>query len=69
MNRTVAACNKFGLKLNINKTKYIIISKNVNVTDNGIFVNGVGLERVERAMYLECQINEKWIRRTKLKYG
>lgn len=60
MNRITKAYEKYGLKLNVNKTKYIVISKKSNVIDNNIYVNGISLVRADKTVYLECHIDKKW---------
>lgn len=60
MKHVANACGQFGLKINKSKTKYMIISKNNIIQNNGLQVNGTQLERVPKATYLGSNINERW---------
>ena len=54
------SCAQYGLRLNVNKAKYMIVSKQNAPQDNGIYIDGAPLERVERLTYLGSSINDKW---------
>lgn len=51
VNRTNTFCEKYGLKINIKKTKYMQITKKLN-THTNITLKGVQLEKVEHYKYL-----------------
>lgn len=46
------------LKLNIKKTKYMVVSKNA-MDDNGVNVGKEPLHKVERITYLGSIVNDK----------
>lgn len=60
MNQITNACTQYGLKLNVKKTKYMIISKQNVPQDNGIFVDETPLEKVHKLTYLGSNINDNW---------
>ena len=47
------------LKININKTKYMVINRKVNVDDIVLTINNSIIEKVESIMYLGIQIDDK----------
>lgn len=48
------------LILNVNKTKWMLISKNCNnIQTNNVQINGINIERVHSIKYLGIQIDEK----------
>ena len=53
---------QMGLKINIEKTQWMVISKNINITNNSadIRINGDIVQRVQAYKYLGCWVNEKW---------
>uniref|UniRef100_A0A8D8W5N2 Craniofacial development protein 2 n=2 Tax=Cacopsylla melanoneura TaxID=428564 RepID=A0A8D8W5N2_9HEMI len=51
--------NNYGLDINANKTKLMIISKNV-INDCHLYTNGIQIERVTKYNYLGTNINEEW---------
>lgn len=59
LDRIVEVGVQFGLRINIAKTKMMIISRqefgNINLT-----INGEAIERVSRFKYLGATLNEKW---------
>lgn len=59
MNRVVTVCGEYGMDININKTKTMVISKNPNASVE-ITVNGNTLERVRKMTYLGCVLNDGW---------
>jgi hypothetical protein len=56
---TYLKVSKYGLNLNVKKTKVMIVSKNPSANLR-ISVNGAGLERVQSYKYLGCMVNERW---------
>lgn len=60
LNRVAEAGLEYGLKLNGAKTKYMIISKDTNPNDTGLYSNNTAIERVQRVTYLGCNMNENW---------
>ena len=50
--------NEYGLRMNVRKTKFMIISK--NAVDAQIFIAGERVERVRSFKYLGCWLNEDW---------
>ncbi|KAI5718027.1 hypothetical protein M8J77_015079 [Diaphorina citri] len=62
MNKIVNSCRKYGLNLNIKKTKYMIISKSKDTlpTNEELIINGEPLERVSKIKYLGSNLNEDW---------
>ncbi|XP_070159794.1 uncharacterized protein [Polyergus mexicanus] len=52
-------CEQYGLKINNEKTKYMIVSKNA-VNDRGVSVGGEPLQRVKKITYLGSVVNDKW---------
>ena len=50
---------RLGLKINIGKTKFMVISKN-DIPNTRISINGEDIEQVTQFKYLGCMINQKW---------
>uniref|UniRef100_A0A8D8XFQ8 Craniofacial development protein 2 n=1 Tax=Cacopsylla melanoneura TaxID=428564 RepID=A0A8D8XFQ8_9HEMI len=59
MDKVVNSCKEYGLKLNIKKTKYMIVSRKI-VRSSSIKVYGTELERTKAITYLGCYVNENW---------
>lgn len=59
VNRIVTVCEEYGMKLNVSKTKTMVISKNPNANVE-ITINGNTLERVRKVTYLGCVLNDSW---------
>lgn len=53
------ASERYGLKVNINKTKFMIISKNTN-TRGQLFIRNIPIQRVSEFTYLGTVVNEQW---------
>jgi hypothetical protein len=51
--------HQFGFKINVHKTKQMVISKNT-IAGAHLCVNQTRIERVEQYCYLGTMINEKW---------
>lgn len=66
INKVTEACNKYGLNLNIKKTKYMSVSKS-SIDDRTCKVNGVPLERAHSITYLGCTLDEDWDHTTEVK--
>lgn len=60
MDKITSTCEWYGLKMNIRKTKYMIISKKTSPQDNGILVSGIPIEKVNKLTYLGSNINDGW---------
>jgi len=58
LNRINAKCNDYGLKLNTQKTKYMVVSRSP-ITDMEFKISNENIDRVENFRYLGCQINDK----------
>lgn len=56
LNNVITASREYGLTLNVKKTKYMIVTK-TEVPNEGLYVEGEGLERVERYDYLGTSVN------------
>uniref|UniRef100_A0A8D8YBA7 Craniofacial development protein 2 n=3 Tax=Cacopsylla melanoneura TaxID=428564 RepID=A0A8D8YBA7_9HEMI len=59
MNKVTETSKKYGLDINTNKTKFMIISKE-NITGANLYVEGKRIERVSQYTYLGTIINEQW---------
>lgn len=59
MDRVVESSSKYGLDLNINKTKYMIISKNT-LPARRLIVKNEEIKRVGQYIYLGTVINDQW---------
>lgn len=59
LNKINEVSNENGLKMNVNKTKWMVISKQ-NVVDIQITLGSQTIERVERYNYLGCGLNVDW---------
>uniref|UniRef100_A0A8D9AT98 Craniofacial development protein 2 n=1 Tax=Cacopsylla melanoneura TaxID=428564 RepID=A0A8D9AT98_9HEMI len=59
VNRISVTSSKYGLEMNIKKTKVMVISKN-NIQNVNIKVNNQIVERVQHTTYLGTIINENW---------
>ena len=59
VDRVSSISQSHGLKININKTKFMIISKQ-NIENIRIQVEDQNIERVRRFKYLGCWLNDKW---------
>ena len=59
MTKISETSNRYGLDINTNKTKFIIISKK-NIQGLNLFINGASIERVSQYPYLGTIINEAW---------
>jgi len=51
---------KYGLNINIAKTKYMIVSRDNRLRNTCIKVNGAEIEKVDKFKYLGCQLNQRW---------
>ncbi|CAG9832973.1 unnamed protein product, partial [Diabrotica balteata] len=51
LNKTNSFCKKYGLKMNIKKTKYMIIAKKTNIPTN-IHLGNVPIEKFDTYKYL-----------------
>ncbi|XP_073824763.1 FERM domain containing isoform X3 [Musca autumnalis] len=58
--RLTACSETYGLRLNTNKTKYMIISKKNNFENMNITIHNTPLERVSSFKYLGFSINDQW---------
>lgn len=59
INRINDVSNQYGLKININKTKFMVISKETGGRYN-LIINNKPIERVTQFSYLGTMINEDW---------
>lgn len=59
MDKVVNSCEEYGLKLNVKKTKYMIVSRKT-VRPLSIKAYGTELERIKAITYLGCYVNENW---------
>lgn len=59
MDRVVEVNEKYGLALNIKKTKFKIISKNYNLGGQ-LKIQNQRIERIQQLSYLERIINKDW---------
>lgn len=57
MQRLNDVCKAYGLKMNLKKTKFMIITKTENVQAN-LIIDGTSIERVEKYKYLGTWITE-----------
>lgn len=55
-----ATCQKYGLEINIKKTKYMTIQKQMQNTQANIKLDQKDIERVKSCKYLGTIINEDW---------
>lgn len=60
MNKITEVSSSYGLDINANKTKVIIITKEQISSNARIIVNQVRIERVTQCQYLGTCINESW---------
>lgn len=60
MNKITEVSSSYGLDINANKTKVIIITKEQISSNAQIIVNQVRIERVTQCQYLGTCINESW---------
>ena len=60
LNRTTVVSEEYGLKLNVAKTKYMVIRKNVIPNVDGLHINNSPLETVQQIKYIGSTVNEKW---------
>ena len=51
---------EYGLKLNVAKTKYMVIRKNTMPNVDGLYINDSPLETVQQIKYPGNTVNEKW---------
>ena len=66
LNKTNSFCEEYGLKMNIKKTKYMIITKKTNI-QTSIHLGDVPIERVYKYKYLGTWISEKNDQTTEIK--
>lgn len=62
LNKVIDVGNEYGISLNTNKTKFMVINKNSMDANEIIrlYANDVALERVESLTYLGCLVNDQW---------
>ena len=60
LNRTTVVSEEYGLKLNVAKTKYMVIKKNTIPNVDRLYINNSPLETVQKIKYLGSTVNEKW---------
>jgi hypothetical protein len=59
INKVNEVSERFGLQVNITKTKFMIISKN-KVRDAQLLINNTPVDRVKQYNYLGTTVNEQW---------
>jgi hypothetical protein len=59
LDRVGEECERYGLKINISKTKLMTIAKQRTNAD-GLYLQGERIERVSRFKYLGTWINDEW---------
>lgn len=59
MDRVTEVSSQYGLEMNINKTKLIVVSKR-NITEDNLYINQSRIQRVKQYTYLGTTINENW---------
>lgn len=66
LNDVNEACKEIGLKMHINKTKFMVVSRNC-FSNIHIHISGETIEQVNKSKYLGCLINNKWDSETEIK--
>lgn len=59
MNRVVEVSERYGLRMNTKKTKFMIISKNRRM-EGQLLIHNRPIQRVNKYVYLGTNINEEW---------
>lgn len=59
LNQVTEASKSLGLKINIGKTKFMVVSRN-NIPNTRININGEDIEQVRQFKYLGYMVNEGW---------
>lgn len=59
MDRVTEISSQYGLEMNINKTKLLVVSKR-NITEDNLYINQNRIQRVKQYTYLGTIINENW---------
>lgn len=59
MDKVVEVSKRYGLEMNVNKTKLLVVSKE-QINNAHIKINNVRIERVKQYTYLGTIINENW---------
>ena len=54
-----AACNSYGLKINVKKTKFMVVSKEQNIQAHPLHLNNEAIEQVHQFKYLGCYLTEQ----------
>ena len=55
----IAACNSYGLKINVKKTKFMVVSKEQNIQAHPLHLNNEAIEQVHQFKYLGCYLTEQ----------
>jgi len=59
LDRVNTASEKFGININIKKTKLMVVTKKENIPAS-LTLDGEDIERCARCKYLGCVVNERW---------
>lgn len=68
LNKVNQTSEVYGLSLNVNKTKYMVISKNPIQPGNLLYINNKPIERKSKFTYLGCTLNENWDHSQEIKH-
>lgn len=60
MDKVNTACKDKGLKMNISKTKFMIISKTIRQPEITLKIENEEIEQVHQYKYLGCWLNDQW---------
>ncbi|XP_055384420.1 uncharacterized protein LOC129614059 [Condylostylus longicornis] len=60
LNKVNHYSKQFGLHINIDKTKYMVVSRKNNINNTRLFTDNKTVERVTKFKYLGCWLNESW---------
>lgn len=59
MDQKIDHSHQFGLNINVDKTRQMVISKNI-ITGGYLYVNQIRIERVKQYCYLGTVVNKRW---------